>query len=127
MRLRKIIEAIGKRKYWITFHYDWTINTDGLVIPVQEREVSLDSPVELHYQWYTHLNPKIDVRAIEAAIENHDYKEFSKWVNMFANESWEYFPDRADIWSFGVYVGTVCVVYDETLFSLITSNDHECG
>lgn len=127
MKLREIIEAVGNKKYWITFHYDWNVTEDGHVVPVQEKEITLDSDVELHYQWYTHLNHKIDVRAIEAAIENHDYKEFSKWVRMFEDEPWEYFPDRADIWSFGVYVGTVCVAYDEALFSLITSNDHECG
>lgn len=127
MKLREIIEAVGKRKYLINFHYDWTFDTDGQLIPVPVRAVGIDSQVELHYQWYTHLNPKIDVRAIEVAIENHDYKEFSKWVRMFENEPWEYFPSRASLWCFGEYVGDVCVVYDEALFSLITSNDHECG
>ena len=115
------------RQHFRLDHYDWNITEDGRIVPVQEKEVSLDSDVELHYQWYTHLNPKIDIHAIEEAIESHDYKTFSKWVRMFEDEPWEYFPSRADIWSGDAYVGTVCVVYDKTLFSLITGNDHECG
>jgi hypothetical protein len=127
MKLRDIIEALGKKKYWITFHYDWTVATDGRIVPVPEKEITLDSDVELHYQWYTHLNPKVNTKEIDAAIENHDYKTFSKWVKMFENAPWEYFPSMASIWSGDAYVGTVCVAYDEALFSLITSNDHECG
>ncbi len=127
MKLRDIIEAVGNRKYLITFHYDWKISEDGSVVPVQEKEIFLDIDVELHYQWYTHLNPKVNTQEIDAAIKNHNYKTFSKWVNMFENEPWEYFPSRADIFAGDTYIGTVCVVYDEVLFSLITSNDHECG
>ena len=127
MRLREIIEAVGKKKYWITFHYDWNVTEDGHVVPVQEKEITLDSDVELHYQWYTHLNPKVNTKEIDASIENHDYKTFSRWVKMFENEPWEYFPSRAYIWAGDTYVGTVCVVYDEGLFSLITGSDHECG
>lgn len=127
MKLREIIEAVGERKWWIGFHYNWTITADGCVVPVPEKEITLDSEVELHYQWYTHLNPKINVREIEAAIDNHDYKTFSKWVRMFEDEPWEYFPSRADIWSDNAYIGTVCILYDKTLFSLITGNGHECG
>ena len=127
MKLREIIEAVGNRKYWIAFHYNWHITSDGRIVPVSEKEISLDSEVQLHYQWYTHLNPKVDTKEIEAAIDNHDYKTFSKWVRLFEDEPYEYFPSRADIWSDDAYIGTVCVIYDKTLFSLITSNDHECG
>lgn len=127
MKLREIIEAVGKKKYWIAFHYDWNITEDGHVVPVTEKEISLDSDVVLHYQWYTHLNPKINIKEIEAAIESHDYKTFSKWVRIFEDEPWEYFPSRADIWSDDAYIGTVCVVYDARLFSLIVDNSHECG
>ena len=127
MKLKDIIQAVGKKKYWISFYYDWTITSDGRVVPVSEAELTMESDVELFYQWYWHLNPKVNTKEIEEAIENHDYKTFMKWFNMLEKEPWEYLPTRANIWAGDTYVGTVCVAYDEGLFSLITGNDHECG
>ena len=127
MKLRDIIQAIGNQRHWIDFYYDWSIASDGHIVPMPETEITLDSDVEIYYQWYTHLNPNVDVKEIEDSIENHDYKTFTKWFEKLVSEPWEYLPTRANIWSGNAYVGTVCVVYDKKLFSLITDNGHECG
>lgn len=127
MKLRDVFQAIGDRKYWINFHYNWTITSDEHIVPILEKEITMDTDVEISYLWYNHLNPNVDTKEIETAIDNHDYKTFIKWFNKLENEPWEYLPISAAIWSGDVYIGTVCVVYDERLFSLITSNDHECG
>lgn len=127
MKLREIIEAVGKKKYWIAFHYDWSITEDGRIIPKAEKEITMDSDVNIFYQWYTHLNPNVNIAEIENAIDNHDYKTFMKWFNKLENEPWEYLPTRAEIWCDDAYIGTICVVYDVKLFSLIADNGHECG
>lgn len=127
MKLKDIMQAVGDRRYWIHFHYDWTITLDGHIVPVCEKEITMDSDVEIFYQWYNHLNPNVDTKEIECAIENHDYKTFMKWFNKLEKEQWEYLPTEANIYSGDVYVGTVCVVYDEKLFSLIADSGYECG
>ena len=127
MKLRDILQAVGDSRYWIRFHYNWSITSDGRIVPVAEKEITMDSDVNIHYQWYTHHNPNVNIAEIENAIENHDYQTFMWWFNKLENEQWEYLPTQADIWSGDAYVGTVCVVYDKRLFSLISGNDHECG
>lgn len=127
MKLRDIFQAVGDRKYWINFHYDWTIREDDHIVPVTPTEITMDSEVDMLYQWYTHLNPNVDVEEIERAIVNHDYKTFMKWFDKLQSEEWEYLPTSANIYIGHEYVGTVCVVYDEDLFSMITDYDHECG
>ena len=127
MKLRDVIEAIGDRKYWIKFHYDWSVTSDGCIVPVSPKEITMDSDVDILYQWYWHLNPNVNTKEIECAIENHDYKTFMKWFEKLEKEPWEYLPTTANIYIDHTYIGTVCVVYNEELFSLITENDHECG
>lgn len=127
MKLRDVFQAIGNRKYWINFHYDWTITEDEHIVPVVPTEITMDSEVDLFYQWYTHLNPNVDIEEIERAIENHDYKTFMKWFESLVSEEWEYLPTTANIYIGNTYIGTVCVVYDEGLFAMITDYDHECG
>jgi hypothetical protein len=127
MKLRDVFQAVGNRKYWINFHYDWTITEDDHIVPVVPTEITMDSEVDIFYQWYTHLNPDVDVKEIESAIEDHDYETFIKWFERLISEEWEYLPTAANIYIGNNYVGTVCVAYDEGLFSLITDYDHECG
>lgn len=127
MKLRDIMKVVGDRRYWLKFHYDWSMTQDGHIVPVSEREVTMDTDVYIFYQWYNHLNPNVDTKEIERAIENHDYKTFMMWFKKLENEPWEYLPTTASIWSGDAYIGTVCVVYDARLFSLITENGHECG
>ena len=127
MKLRDVIEAVGNRKHLIQFYCDWAVTLDNHIIPKFEAEITMDSDVEIYYQWYTHLNPNVNTKAIEDAIENHDYKTFTKWLNKLSQEPWEYLPSRANLWSGDAYIGTVCVAYDEELFSLITDNGYECG
>jgi hypothetical protein len=127
MKLRDVFQAVGNRKYWINFHYDWTITEDDHIVPISPTEITMDSDVDILYQWYTHLNPDVDVKEIECAIENHDYQTFMKWFDKLQGEELEYLPTEAYIYINNAYVGTVCVVYDEGLFAMITDNDHECG
>lgn len=127
MKLRDVFQAVGTRKYWINFHYDWMITEDEHIVPVTPTEITMDSEVDILYQWYWHCNPNVNTKEIEQAIENHDYKTFRKWFKKLEVEEWEYLPTSADIYIGNAYIGTVCVAYDEGLFSLITDNDHECG
>jgi hypothetical protein len=125
MKLRDIIQAVESRRYWIKFYYDWAITSDGHIIP--KNEITMDDDVSVFYQWYHHFNPNVNIREIDNAIQNHDYKTFMKWFNKLEKEEWEYLPTTAYIWSGEILLGTVCVVFDEELFSLISGNDHECG
>lgn len=127
MKLRDIINAVGSRKYWITFHWDWDTSDDGTVIPKMDVCPTLDSEVAVVYQWFHHFNPNVDTKEIWNAIENHDYKTFMKWYNFLRNEDLTYLPSRAAIWIDDCYVGDVCVVYEPETFALISDEDYECG
>ena len=127
MKLIDIINAVGNRKDWIRFYWDWQTSDDGIIIPMMDVTPTLDSEVAVIYQWFHHLNPNIDTKEIWSAIENHDYATFMKWYNILRNENLTYLPSQATIWIGDCCVGDVCVAYNQETFALISDEDYECG
>lgn len=81
--------------------------------------------IRVVYFWYYHLNPKVNKKEIETAINNHDWKTFKKWLIWQEKQKLVYFPDYADVYINGKYYGQL--VINEKTFHLITDNDYECG
>ena len=83
--------------------------------------------IRIVYLWYTHLNPEVtkNTKEIDKAIDNHDWEYFSKWLEWQKNEKLLYFPDGAEVYIDGEYMGDL--ILNESNFHLITVNDHECG
>ena len=127
MKLRDIIKAVGERKDWIEFHWDWSMSDDDTIIPMMGIIPTMDSEVTVVYQWFHHCNPHIDTKEIWNAIRDHDYETFTKWYDYLKREDWTYLPNTATIWIGDCYVGDVCVVYKPGTFMLITDEDYECG
>ena len=127
MKLRDVINAVGERKDWISFHWKWCTSTSGTIVPMMEVIPTLDSEVAIVYQWFHHCNPHVDTKEIWNAIKDHDYNVFMKWYNTLQNEDWTYLPSSAAILTGDYYVGDVCVAYNPEVFALITDEDYECG
>jgi hypothetical protein len=128
MTLRDVFDAVGdKRKFWVKFDWDWIEDAAGNIRPVTDVQRHMDSEVSIHYQWFHHMNAGIDTDEIYNAIKNLDYETFAKWFVKLRYEELVYFPTDAQIWIDNECVGSVCVVYDEKTFNLITSQDFECG
>lgn len=81
--------------------------------------------IRVIYFWYYHLNPKVKTKEIEAAINNHDWKTFAKWLEWQEEQDLMYFPEHADVYINGEYFGELLV--NEETFNFITDNDYECG
>lgn len=127
MKLRDIINAVGERKDWISFHWDWHMSEDGIIVPMMNVSPTLDSEVEIIYQWFHHCNPHIDTKEIWNAIRDHDYETFMKWYNILKYEDLTYLPSMAAILIGDCYVGDICIAYKPETFALITDEDYECG
>jgi hypothetical protein len=83
--------------------------------------------IRVVYLWYTHLNPFVTKKAkfIEKIINDHDWEKFSKWLEWQQSEKLLYFPDSAEVYIDGKYMGNI--ILNEKNFHLITINDFECG
>ena len=128
MKLKDVIEAVGVRKDWIHFDVDWNLTDNGQITLAVPVSMTLDSDVDVHYQWFWHCNPDVDTAEIVNAIETHDYATFARWFETLELKyPMIYLPSDAEMFVDGKYVGTVCVAFSEQTFNLITSQDHECG
>lgn len=128
MKLKDVFNAVGDRTDWIRFNWSYDI-VGGKIIPIStcDEDITLDSDVEIGYQWFHHCHSGIDVNEISNAITDHQYETFYKWYNLFEYEPFTYLPCDADIYIGDKWIGSVCVAYDPQIFTLITWEDHECG
>lgn len=128
MKLKDVIEAVGDRTDWIQFYSSWKLTDSGKVVMTFPSNITLNSDVDIHYQWFWHCNPSVDTTEIYNAIRTHDYTTFTKWFEALESElPFVYLPNDAEIWINDEYLGSVCVAFNEKTFRLITSQDHECG
>lgn len=129
MKLRDVITTVAKNGYlsWINFDFDWKIDNNGCLCPVEKVKVTLDSNVNIVYQWFWHCNKELNTKEIWNAISNHDYETFMKWYDIYKYENITYFPAKAYIFIGEECIGSVCVVYAKEVFNLITNQDYECG
>ena len=128
MKFKDLLNAVGSRNDWIKLYTNWELTDDGEIIIAFPVRLTPETEVEIHYQWFWHCNPNINTSEIYNAIETHNYKIFSKWFDVLeAQLPVEYLPIDAEIRVGGEYIGSVCVAFDEQVFKLITSQDHECG
>lgn len=88
-------------------------------------EGKIINKIHVVYLWYYHLNPNVNTKEIEKAIDNHDWKTFKKWLEWQKTQPLMYFPDYADVYINKEYVGKLII--NEENFNLITCNDYECG
>ena len=102
-------------------------STACIIPPIKSvHKTSTQKPIEASI--VKNCNPNINTSEIYNAIETHNYKIFSKWFDVLeAQLPVEYLPIDAEIRVGGEYIGSVCVAFDEQVFKLITSQDHECG
>lgn len=129
MTLRDVINAVGNRTDWINFEFGWKISDNGDLCPVLPTNINLDSKVDVVYYHYHHMMPTPSREQIWKAIEEHDYEMFSEWYDEFTYEyeSMVYLPSTASIFAGEYYIGNLCIAYNPDVFSLITSQDCECG
>lgn len=92
-----------------------------------DRENVIVEDIRIIYLWYHHLNPEVNKKEIETAINNHDWKTFKKWLKWEEEQANElvYFPEYADVYVNGEYFGELLI--NEETFNLIMDNDYECG
>lgn len=127
MKFKELVDAVGPRKDWISFVCDWNIQDDGNVRVEPTVNITLDTEIDIHYQWFHHCNPNFNASEVWDAIEQHDYDVFYKWYEKFVTEPWTYLPSTASIYAGEKYIGDVCIAWHPDVFSLINSQDHECG
>ena len=128
MKFKDILCAVGERMDWIKIHADWSLNDSGQITMSLPANITLDSEVDVHYQWFWHCNTEIDTSEIYNAIETHDYTTFIKWFEILESKlPIVYLPCDAEMWVDDKYIGSVCVAFNKQTFQLITSQDHECG
>lgn len=128
MKLKDILSAVGCHTDWIRFDANWNLDDSGQVNITLPTNITIDTEVNVHYQWFWHCNPNINTTEICYAIKSHDYTTFTKWFEALKSElPYIYLPCDAEIWVDNVCVGNVCVAFNEETFRLITSQDHECG
>lgn len=128
MKLKDVFSAVGDHTDWIKFDCDYDI-LGCKIVPIfaYDIDITLDSDIEIGYQWFHHCNPDLDLEEISKAIEKHNYGTFCKWYNELENGYLDYFPSDATIYIDDKAIGSVCVVYNPWVFNLITWEDHECG
>lgn len=81
--------------------------------------------LNVHYNFYWHLNPKFPAAEVTKAIEAHDYNGFMKIYKEWGNF---YLPNTAYVYSGNDYSRSVVVdITDEFNFKEITSSEYECG
>lgn len=129
MKLRDVIETVGDHKEWIRFRCGWAVDDKGNIRPTLPVNLSLDTEVEIFYQWFWHCDPRVDTREVWDAIKNHDYETFMKWYKKFSRDGWLYFPETASILlkDKHKHVGELDILYDPKVFALIMGQDYECG
>lgn len=127
MKLKDVFAAAGERTDWVKFHWEWELTDTGNVIPKLPVNITLDSEVEICYQWFWHCNFDVDTKEIADSIESHNYQAFTKWFEKLSREQFTYLPTDAGIFVDDQYIGDVCVAFDNNMFALITKQDHECG
>lgn len=126
MKLKKIFDTVGTRIDWIKFDYHWKLDK-GHIRPTMAVDLTLDTEVEVRYQWYYHGDPRINHDEVGRAIETHDFETFSKWFEKFEDERWVYFPTTAYLLAGNCVVGELCVAFNPDVFALIENQDSECG
>lgn len=128
MKFKELLDAVDSRHNWISFACDWSVQDDGNVAIKPYVNITLDTEVDVHYQWFWHCNLDVNTTEIYNAIATHDYETFTKWFDAFKERlPVEYLPINAEIRVDGEYIGDICVAFSEQTFKLITSQDHECG
>lgn len=90
-----------------------------------DKENIIIKEFEIIYFWYHHLNPKVNKRKVETAINNHKWKKFKKWLKWQEEQDFVYFPEYAVVYINGEYFGRLLI--NEQTFNLITDNEYECG
>ena len=128
MKFKDILCAVGERTDWIKICADWSLDDSCQITMSLPTNITLDSEVDVHYQWFWHCDPEIDTSEIYNAIETHDYATFTKWFEILESKfPLVYLPDYAEMWVDDKYIGSVYVTFNKQTFQLITSQDHECG
>lgn len=92
------------------------------------KEITIIEDIRIIYFWYYHLNPDVNKKEIENAINNHDWKTFEKWLEWEEEQGekdFVYFPDSASVYINDEYFGELLI--NEQTFNLIMGNDYECG
>ena len=127
MKFKDLINAVGPRKDWISFWCNWDVKENGSVVISPSVDVTLDTEVEVGYQWFHHCNPNLNRDEVWESIEQHDYNTFYKWYETFMTDHWVYLPSTANIYVGDECIGEISVAWHPSVFSLVSFQDCECG
>lgn len=127
MKFKDLLDAVGENKYLMKLQTNWELADDGQIAVNFPANLTLDSEVEVHYQWFWNSDTGV-VTEISNAIECHDYVTFIKWINILHETEipFLHLPYDASMWVDNKYIGEICISFNEQTFRLITKQNYKC-
>ena len=134
IKFGEIINTLGQARGFFEPAVEWEFNPDGVitVAPLCKTPVTMDTDVEVCYDFYYHMNPAFHKDEVHKAIDEKDWDTFAKWKRDFdwggcCFDGLVYMPDEACIMVGDEWLGCVNTTYRKEYFNLITTWDYECG